>query len=131
MRWSRLSLFKKILVVAYLATALVFIQSARLHIHTYDHDPATLDHLHHEQAHFDFSDAANEAGIADDGAQIDLSQQGLLKKLIVASLLVALFAVAIFLPLAPQSQFARRLLGRIQPLPWPFSLRPPLRAPPL
>lgn len=131
MRWSRLSLFKKVLVVAYLAIALVFIQSARLHIHTYDHDPATLDHVHHEQAHFDFSDAGDDAGPANDGAQIDLSQLGLLEKLIIASLLIALFAVAIFLPLAPQSQFARRLLRRIRPLPRLFSLRPPLRAPPL
>ena len=127
---SQLTIFKNILWVVYLAIALVFIQGARLHVHVYDHDPVTSDHAHQEQIHFHYK--ASETGHPDEVAEIDLSQQGLLKSLSFGSLVIALFMVVIVI-------LSSRLLTRVPwrsdrcgPLAsWLFRLRPPLRAPPL
>jgi hypothetical protein len=116
--------------VFYLAVALVFIQGARLHVHFYDHDPVTSDHVHQEQAHFNYG--ASETGHPGEVAKIDLSQQGFLKTLSFGSLAIALFVAVIVVRLP-------RLLIRVPwrhdrrgPLvSWLFNLRPPLRAPPL
>ena len=121
---------RKTLWVFYLAVALVFIQGARLHVHIYNHDPATSDHGHQEQAHFNYD--TSETGHPDEVAEIDLSQQGLLKSVSFGSLVIALF-VAVIVILSP------RLLTRVPWRPdrrgplasWLFRLRPPLRAPPL
>lgn len=122
--------FKKILWVAYLALALVFVQGVRLHMHTYSHDPTTSDHAHQQQAHFDQD--ASEKGHPDEVAQIDLSQQGFVKKLTLGSLIIALFAtVILLLPRRLRSRIAWPLNSRIPLVSRPFSLRPPLRAPPL
>ena len=123
-------LIKKTLWVLYLAVALVFAQGARLHMHIYDHDPVTSDHAHQEQAHFHYE--APEMGHPDEVAEIDFSQQGLLKSLSFGSLVIALFVVVIVI-------LSSRLLTRVPwrsdrrgPLAsWLFRLRPPLRAPPL
>lgn len=130
MHQSQLITFKNILWVVYLAIALVFIQSARLHAHVYDHDPVTSDHGHQEQAHFHYE--ASEAGHPDGVAEIDLLQQGLLKSLSFGSLVIALFVAVIVI-------LSSRLLTRVPWRPghrgplasWLFRLRPPLRAPPL
>ncbi|MBZ0070125.1 MAG: hypothetical protein K8I04_00120 [Gammaproteobacteria bacterium] len=130
MHRSQSDTFKKVLWVAYLAIALVFVQGVRLHVHTYNHDSATSDHTHQEQAHFDTVGTGQHH--PDEVAQIDLSQDGFLKKLPLSSLVIALFAAVIMLlSRRPASQVSWRPDRRILPLSWPFSLRPPLRAPPL
>lgn len=130
MHQSQSTTFKNILWVVYLAIALVFIQGARLHVHAYSHNPATSDHAHQDQAHFDYD--ASEKGHSDEVVQIDLSQQALLKNLTLGSLVIALFAaVVMFLPLRLCTQVPWRLNRRAPLVSWPFSLRPPLRAPPL
>jgi len=128
MHRSQLTLFKKILWVVYLAIALVFIQGARLHVHIYSHDQATPDHAHQAQAHFEFSEKVHP----DEMGQLDLSQQGLLKNLSFGSLIIALF-VSVIVILSPRlcTQVPWRLNRRAPLVSWPFSLRPPLRAPPL
>lgn len=122
--------FTKFLWVAYLAVAVVFIQSVQLHAHIYSGDPATSDHTHKQKVHihYDVSDQEHP----DDVGQIGLSQQGLLKKLALGSLLIVLFAAMIIrVPHHPHPRLSWRL-NRCIPLDsWPFSLRPPLRAPPL
>jgi len=130
MQRSQLTTVKKILWVAYLAIALVFIQGARLHVHTYSHDPATPDHAHLEQAHFDHG--SQEHGHPDELGQVDLSQQGFLKKLIIGSLAIAVFfTVIMLLPLSPSSRRLRYFIHRTPIHSQCFGLRPPLRAPPL
>ncbi|MEE9493722.1 MAG: hypothetical protein V3W04_10145 [Gammaproteobacteria bacterium] len=121
---------RKILWVFYLAVALVFVQGGRLHLHVYDHDPATSGHDHQEQAHFRYG--ISETGYPDEVAEVDLSQQGLLKSLSFGSLVIAFFVAVIVILLS-------RLLTRVSWLPdrygpftaWLYRLRPPLRAPPL
>lgn len=121
---------RKILWLFYLAVALVFVQSARLHVHVYDHDPVTSDHAHQEQAHFNYD--TPETGHLDEVAEIELSQQGLLKSVSFGSLVIALFAAVIVI-LSPRllTRVPWRFGRRIPLASWPFSLRPPLRAPPL
>lgn len=127
---SQLTTFQKIVWVAYLAIALVFIQGVRLHVHTYNHDPATSDHAHQQQAHVDYD--ASKQGHPDEVDQIDLSQQGFLKKLPLGSLVIALFvAVILLLPRRLGSRISWRPYRHAPLLFRPFSLRPPLRAPPL
>lgn len=122
--------FKKILWVAYLAIALVFVQGVRLHVHTYNHDPVTSDHAHQQQAHVD--QFALEKGHPDEVGQIDLSQKGFLKQLPLGSLVIALFAMVIMLlPRRLCSRILWPFNSRIPLVSRPFSLRPPLRAPPL
>ena len=121
---------RKSLWVFYLAVALVFVQDARLHVHIYDHDPVTSDHAHQEKAHFHYE--ASDTGHPDEVAEIDLSQQGLLKSLSFESLVIALLVAVIVI-------LSSRLLTRVPWRPdrrgplvsWLFRLRPPLRAPPL
>ena len=114
----------------YLAVSVVFVQGARLHVHVYDHDPVTSDHAHQEQVHFYYE--ASEAGHSDEVAEIDLSQQGLLKFPSFGSLVIALFVVvlgvlsSLLLSRVPCSPDRRAPLAS-----WLFRLRPPLRAPPL
>lgn len=127
---SQLTTFQKIVWVAYLALALVFVQGVRLHVHTYNHDPLTSDHTHQQQAHVDHGSL--EQGHPDEVGQIDLSQQGFLKKLTLGSLVIALFAaVILLLPRRLGSRISWRPYRHAPLLSWPFSLRPPLRAPPL
>ena len=123
-------LVRKTLWVFYLAVALVFVQSARLHVHVYDHDPVTSDHAHQEQAHFNYD--TSETGHPDKVAEIDLSQQGFLKSVSFGSLVIALF-VAVIVILSPRllTRVPWRFGRRVPLASWPFSLRPPLRAPPL
>lgn len=130
MQQSQLSALKKLFWVAYLAVALVFIQGARLHVHTYSHDPAASDHAHQEQAHIDYGASGKEH--PDEVGQIDLSQQGFLKKPTLGSLFIVLFAAVIMLlPRCLGSQVSWRPDHRILFVSRPFGLRPPLRAPPL
>ena len=125
-------LVRKTLWLFYLAVALVFIQGARLHVHVYNHDSATSGHVHQEQAHFSYDNYdASETGHPDKAVVIDLSQQGLLKKLSFGSLVIALF-VAVIVILSPRllTRVPWRHDRRVPPVSWLF-LRPPLRAPPL
>lgn len=133
MRKYNLSLLRKILWVSYLAISLVFIQGAGVHVHVYDHDVGGSEHAlheHHESAHLGYD--ASELGHPDEVAEIDLSQLGFLKNISSGSLVMAL-VMAVLIVLLP------RLLTRVSwldnrrvPLSqWPFSLRPPVRAPPL
>ena len=108
----------------------MFVQGARWHVHVYDHDPITSDHAHQEQAHVHYD--TSETGHPDEVAEIDLSQQGLLKSLSFGSSVIALLVAVIVI-------FLSRLLIRVPWRPdrrgplaaWLFRLRPPLRAPPL
>ena len=120
----------KPLWIIYLAIAIVFVQGVRLHVHVYDHEPLSSNHGHQEQAHFHHEASAVEH--PGEVAEIDLSSQGFLKTFSPGSLVLALFALVVFI-------FPYRLLPR---LPWPpdprdsrkallYGLRPPLRAPPL
>ena len=120
----------KPLWVIYLTIAIVFVQGVRLHVHVYDHEPLLSNHGHQEQAHFHHEASAVEH--PGEVAEIDLSSQGFLKTFSPGSLVLALFALVVFI-------FPYRLLPR---LPWPpdprdsrktllYGLRPPLRAPPL
>ena len=121
---------RKTLWVLCLAVAIVLNQGAPLHVHVYNHDPATSEHAHQELPHFNYD--APETGHPDDVTEINLSQQGFLKNLSFGSLIIALFVAAIVVLLP-------RVLARV---PWrydhavlltssPFGLRPPPRAPPL
>ncbi len=123
-------LIRKAFRVFYLAFALVFVQGVPLHMHTYDHDPASSDHTHQGQLHFNHDTL--ETGHPDEVAEIGLSQQGLLKSFSLGSLIIVVFVTVIVF-------FSSRLLSQV---PWPpdlsgllaallFELRPPLRAPPL
>jgi len=131
MRLTRtLLLMRKPLWVIYLAIAIVFVQGVRLHVHVYDHEPLSSSHAHQQQAHFH-----HEAAVVEhpgETAEIELSIQGFLKTFSPGSLVLALFALVVFV-------FSFRLLPQ---LPWPpdprdsrtalrYGLRPPLRAPPL
>jgi hypothetical protein len=123
-------LARKILWVFYLVVALVFVQGVRLHVHVYDHDSDMLEHAHQEQVHFNYDTSETEPhnGVV----TIDLSQQGFLKKLSFGSLVIALFvAVIVILSLRFLTQAPGRLDRHRPPASRPFSLRPPLRAPPL
>lgn len=120
----------RLLWVAYLAVALVFIQGMRLHLHVYDHGPAAPEHAHLTQAHFAYD--ATETGDSDEVAKIDLPYQGALKTLSLGALAIALFAVLSLLPLTGLcSQLAWRRCRLLPRNPAPDGLRPPLRAPPL
>ena len=127
---GQLTTLKKIFWVTYLAVALVFIQGARLHMHTYDHEPTTSEHVHQDQSHVDYGASGKKH--PDEVGHIDLSQQGALKKLPLGSMVLALFAaVILLLPRRFCSQVLWRLYRHTRFLSSPFSLRPPLRAPPL
>ncbi|MBV1905234.1 MAG: hypothetical protein KUG75_04095 [Pseudomonadales bacterium] len=129
MRLTRiLLLMRNPLWLIYLAIAVVFVQSVRLHVHVYE--PLSSNHGHQQQAHFHHD--AFEVAHPDEVAEIDLSPQGFLKTFSPGSLVLALFALVVFI-------FPCRLLPR---LPWPpdprdsrkaslYGLQPPLRAPPL
>lgn len=132
-----LLLTRKPLWVIYLVMVVVLVQSVRLHVHVYDHEPLSSNpsfqasnHSHQEQAHFHYD--ASEVEHSDEVAEIDLSPQGVLKTFSLGSLVLALFTLVVFI-------FPYRLLPR---LPWSrnprdsrkallYGLRPPLRAPPL
>ena len=123
-------LMRKTLWILYLAIAMVFIQSAQLHVHLYDHAPITSDHGHHVDAHFSYDTL--EVEHHDKVTEVDLSQQVLLKNYLLGSLVIAFF-VAVIVILSPRYLIRRpRRYDRQGTLiPWSFSLRPPLRAPPL
>jgi hypothetical protein len=91
--------FNKIVALGYLVIALVCIQGMRLHMHTDTHTSSTPDHAHLGQAHFSYD--ASEAEHPDEGATIDLSQQGLLKKSSLGSLAIALL-MALFVLWLPR-----------------------------
>lgn len=130
MHRPQLSTFQKIVWIAYLAVALVFIQGVRLHVHTYSHDPLISDHTHQLQAHFEHD--TSEKDHPDEVGQIDLSQKGFLKQQTLVSLVIALCAVVIMLlPRRPGSRISWLLNSRKPLVSRPSGLRPPLRAPPL
>jgi len=125
-------LMQRLLWVFYISVALLFVQGARLHMHSYGHDLTTSNHTHHEQLETHFDHSVLESGHADEVAEIDLSQQGFLKKHSLTALLVTLIIAVV----------AVLLRNLIIPVPWrydrripsgslPSSLRPPLRAPPV
>jgi hypothetical protein len=123
-------LARKILWVFYLVAALVFVQGVRLHVHVYDHDSDMLEHVHQEQVHLNYD--ASETEHHGEVVTIDLSQQGFLKKLSFGSLVIALFvAVIVILSLHLLTQAPGRIDRHRPPASRTFSLRPPLRAPPL
>lgn len=118
----------KLFWAVYLVIALAFVQTARLHLHVYDHAPVTADDRHHEHIHPDIGVSKQHPNEA---APIDLSHQGVLKKLSIGSLVVALLAAAIVLliPRACARVSWRRETGA--PLNSRYSYRlPPLRGPP-
>ena len=123
-------ILKKLVWVGYLALALVFVQAAQLHLHSYAaHDLAMTDHLHQDQMYLKHD--ASEVAHLDEVAEVDLSQQGFLKKLSSNVLIVALFLV---LTIVSSFGIMSRLpwrYSRGSPISsWLYSLQPPLRAPP-
>lgn len=127
---TRLTPFKKIVALGYLVIALVCIQGMRLHLHADNHASSTADHAHLGQAHFSYG--TSEADHPDQGATIDLSQQGLLKKSSLGSLAIALL-MALFVLWLPRlcMQALRRRNHTALFIPRYASLPPPSCGPPL
>lgn len=131
MRRSK-TLSAKVIWVSCLIAALLLMQGARLHIHTtsHDHEPTQISHGHHDEFHF-----AHEAvgdGHPDEAGQVDLAQEGVLKKLLGGWLLVAaVFAIIGLLPACSGSHKPWRTERGILPRLRPSGFSPPLRAPPL
>lgn len=120
---------KKAIAVFLLAFALVSVQGAQLHVHIYDHFSDSSGHSHHNGAHFNYDITGAEH--ADEVAEVEFSQQGFTKSLVQTSMVIALFAVLVLLclPLI-LSRRAWRIPCYILLTFKPFSLTPPLRAPP-
>ena len=125
------------ILIVCLALALMFVPGLQLHAHTYDHD-----HVHHEEgvisshAHLDKVHSAHSTADTehhdDVVSEVDLIPEGLLKSLSFGSLAIALLTAIVI------GFFAAPICARItwrgnrnsHPVPWRYSLRPPLRAPP-
>lgn len=129
-RLYKLRMTKKFMFTLYLALSLLFVQWAQFHIHIYNNDPVTSDHNHLNQVHYmyDASDAVHHDKIAD----IDLAQEGLITKILLGLLFVAIFTT-IFILLLPRLciSFTRRYKICTPFIPWSNPQPPPLRAPPL
>jgi len=120
---------KKLFWIAYLALALIVAQAVKLHIHAYSHASST-DAEHTQQAHFAYQ-LSDVGTSSDELCQIDVPQHGVLKKIALAVLFIALpLVLLLFLPRGLCSPPDWRRTRRIAFADWLFSLRPPLRAPP-
>lgn len=128
---------RNILMVVYLAVALVFVQGAQLHLHTYSHDhdsghsTGIVGHAHHNMAHS--AHDLSGSGHADEAMSgVDITPAGLLKNppsgLLALALLTAPGMLLIPAALATAPRHRRR---HYHPLTGWHSYRPPLRAPPL
>lgn len=117
--------------VAVLTVALLLMQGTRLHIHAHAHGPAILDHAHQHQVHF-AHETLEDPTHPDQLSQVDLSVQGVCKKLFNGSLLAAvLFAVITLLALDGGGNGPRPAGRRVPFTPRLSGLVPPLRAPPV
>ncbi len=128
---------RQTILILCLALALMFVQGLQLHVHTYDHD-----HEHHEEgiisghAHIDKAHSAHSVPGTEHHdevlSEVDLLPEGLLKNLSFGALVIALLTAAVIVFLAPP--LCARIIWRRNrnspPVPWRYSLRPPLRAPP-
>jgi len=125
----RLSFVGKIISVFYLSIAMVLAQSVTSHIHVYSHDLASSSHGHVENVHFHHkASETNHANVT----EVDLSQQKLLKSFLFSAVVATMFIiVAIFVSSRLLTQVAWPPERRHVVSSWFFSLRPPLRAPPL
>jgi hypothetical protein len=130
----------RILTVIYLAVAVVFVQAAQLHLHTYSfghdsgHQAGILGHAHHNTAHsahaaLDLSGPGHADEIL---SGIDITPAGLLKHLLSGLVLVALL-MAVSMLLAPPllTTTSRHSTRAFHPVTGWHAYRPPLRAPPL
>ena len=117
------------LCLAYLAIAVLFCQGMHMHVHLYDHAPATIDQAHQNYVHL--ASEADEIH-ADKVANIDLVKPGVVKQISFDSPLVALITTVIILLALPfYTRVSWRRDHRVPFLPWRGSQPPPLRAPPL
>jgi hypothetical protein len=108
-------------------------QGLRVHLHSYDHDPAAADHTHSQLVHVSLFD--NSDDYPDQVAEVDLTKGALLKNLknFMSGLLVAALVLVadILLPRRREIRIPRRHEYLIDLPPWHDSPPPPLRAPPL
>ena len=130
-----------LLSVLMLATALLFVQGFKLHIHDFDHDggdthstflsDTSLDHHSQGGAHssLDSSHVDHHLGSV---SELDATQDGLLKNTL-GKLLPLIFAVIAFFifPFIHSRRVAYRRRDEATSLPRRYLLYPPLRAPPL
>ncbi|WP_455210557.1 hypothetical protein [Kaarinaea lacus] len=115
-------------------------QGVKLHVHGFDHghdshhhdqlDASDSDHLHHNEIHFanDKTHVDHHSGIIQ---ELDISQDGLLKKVSNVVLTLA-FVAALFFILLPglvRRTYQRRRDPKLT-LPIRYLHSPPLRAPP-
>lgn len=118
--------------VIYLALAVVFSQGVHLHMHddTHSHGFATQDHQHTYEAHFPH-DGAHDHHHGEAHAEIDVTPEGLLKKLGANPMMATLLFAAILLSLPHLSTGVTWRRDDDAPaIRQTDSLRPPLRAPP-
>lgn len=115
--------------VVYLAIAVLFAQGVQMHVHVYDHASTITDHAHQGYVHM----ASETDGThADEVTDIDLSNPGVVKKISLDALSIALITAAIVLLVLPiYTRISWRRDHRVPFLPWRGSQPPPLRAPPL
>ena len=108
-------------------------QGLRVHLHSYDHDPATADHTHTQPVHAGLFDNGDDH--PDQVAEVDLTKEALLTKLknFLSGLLVAVLVLVadILLPHRREIRVPQRREYLIYLPPWHDSPPPPLRAPPL
>ncbi|MCK5649430.1 MAG: hypothetical protein KAI22_11180 [Gammaproteobacteria bacterium] len=124
--------------VLLLSTALLFAQSMTLHVHTFDHEQeyshdsteVAIEHIHLTEAHLstDISHGDEHDQIM---SEVDVSQDGLMKKVSSNLIMLALFTIVLTIL---TSHFYLRIFYRYRDndaaIPWRYLLSPPLRAPP-
>lgn len=114
---------KRLVLALYVIVALLAVQTLRVHVHAYDHAPAAAHDIHHDNLHL--GDGTPEE---DDGMSVDLTRQGLLKKVSAVAVFLPVLILLLVPSLLRQTVFPPSFL----PVPRPSwrGLQPPLRAPP-
>jgi len=120
----------KIPWILYVIVSLIFIQSLKLHVHTYNHDTNLSVHTHSGQMHFSYN--VSQPAAPDEVAEIKLDQFGFVGKVTGDVLGIALITVISALLLVTNTRSP--LIPRVSPSPvhrGRDAFPPPLRAPPL
>ena len=118
-----------------LALALIGIQSVNVHLDVYDHQHSfaehqTATHTEHELTHVCIA-ACDNSHDHESFTELDITPDGVVKKLSLGSLLLALLISTIVIIFAQRSCDRIAWHSDIEPLPrWQSALYPPLRGPP-
>ena len=118
--------------IFYVIVSLVFIQSVKLHVHTYSHEnkpyAGASMHVQSGQMHFDYN--VSQPAAPDEVAEIKLDQSGFKVSWDFFGLALLLLIPVLLLIENARPRFTRRVNpGPLQH--WRDALLPPLRAPPL